>query len=260
MILGDLISRLCVVDVAQEEESLMERCKLLDDDFVTWATRFGPKMSYITTEATSPRLEAFGTEYHLYRNIASAHSWNIYRGARIMLNDRLVEHSWPLIGDLSPNQFGSEYYESLSTLKQMSIDIIASVPFFLGLRQESCIIPPSAGFSGIIWHLFIVASMPLTPDVLCAWIAERLETIGRTLGVHKAITLSRVLRKREETRSKETVRAAELESTIDQVVFEEAQMVNGLPDAKSNGEASNRLHQRALEYLNEMPVHSGGCA
>lgn len=254
MILGDLIARLCVIDVEQEEESILERCKCLDDDFVSWATTFGPKMSYITAKVTSPQPEVFDSEYHLYRNIGSAQSWNIYRGARIMLNDRLVEHSWPLPGDLIPNQYGSaQYYESLSILKQMSMDIIASVPFFLGLRQESSIMPPAAGFSGIIWHLFIVASMSLTSNALRAWIADRLETIGRTLGVHKAITLSSVLRKRQEVRAKEVVNAAELESTIERIGFKERQIVNVLPNTNFN---TSRLHQKAVEYLNEMPVFS----
>jgi len=195
---------------------------------------------YDIVPISGPRRDVWGSEYHIYKDVSCVHQLNIYRASRLMLNDRLIVHS---SANLYNSAMIAQYELSQATVSELSLEILASVPFILGVRHDSVIDPPASGAFAIVWHLFIVASAKDTSYPMRHWITDRLAVIGRTLGFHKAIALATVIQRRDER----IAQIAMLASKLEQVSVGTEQSVDSNPD---------RLSRKAFAYLQEMPHES----
>ena len=95
--------------------------------------------------------------------------------------------------------YESQVLASNSTLLQLSHEICASVPFFLGYSVKSSdrsSRPPPKAVSGnlLLWPLYIAACTGIVSNMMRVWVAGRLSMISDVMGIRQAAPLAYTLK------------------------------------------------------------------
>jgi hypothetical protein len=185
-----LIESLCAIDLEYTE--LLGRCPI---PFI---------YSTVTMDEASD--EVFSDHYHVYSSIWTATIWNYYRCVRILVNELILDQISHVLQH--PEEFPSSwasvpFYQSQllasnSTLQQLSHDICASVPFFLGYSvkpSDRASRPPPKAVSGnlLLWPLYTAACTGIVSDMMRVWVAGRLRFISDVMGIRQAAPLAYTL-------------------------------------------------------------------
>ena len=124
----------------------------------------------------------------------------MYRTARILTQEVIT-------GWLSRKPMPSSALEELQRsqskvlLASLAHDICASVPFILGASRTSIYstrpLNATAG-TGLLWPLYLAATMDQQIAGMRTWIGKRLESIGEIMGIKQAESLANVLKTQKE--------------------------------------------------------------
>ena len=82
-------------------------------------------------------------------------------------------------------------------------------PIYMSQRQSA------ATATGLLWPLYLAATMDLENTGMRAWIITRLELIGSTMGVKQAESLAYVLRTRREITAWDRFEAIQADEVLD---------------------------------------------
>jgi hypothetical protein len=209
-------------------EYLITRLLALEAEYTDLLGRCPIPFLYTTVTLEEPSDEVFGDYYHVYSSIWSASVWNWYRCVRILVNEILIDQmshvlqhpeeypsSWDKV-----SLYQNQIVTSNATLTQLSRDICASVPFFLGYSVKSsdrASRPPPKAVSGslLLWPLYIAACTFLVSDELLGWVAGRLRMIADVMGIRQAVPLAHTLRLKQDLLEWKSEAADEESSVID---------------------------------------------
>ena len=172
-----------------------------ETELAAWAMGLPLSWSYSTAIAADSTDEVFEGYFHIYQDIWTASIWNNYRCIRILVNEyilgyltRLTSATYPFM----PSEHRIQHQQSRNVLSQLASDICASVPFHLGHAhiplQSSLSEPPALGGYVLLWPLYIAATMDGGSKATRLWIAQRLKSIGDTMGIQQALSFSSVLK------------------------------------------------------------------
>ncbi|MCJ1377863.1 hypothetical protein MMC17_000959 [Xylographa soralifera] len=186
----------------------------IDAELADWATRCPVQYVYNTVIIQSRSESVFSDYYHTYDNIWTAWTWNSYRSIRILLNELLLEQlahlsQYPFDYPEPYDEYSSLPYEAQilcckSLLVQLTQDICASVPFYLGYHNQqdglgSVQVPPAAaGGNLLLWPLYTAACTNFVSDMMRSWVIGRLEKIADVMGIRQATALAHLLRIRKD--------------------------------------------------------------
>ncbi|MCJ1314939.1 hypothetical protein MMC15_000253 [Xylographa vitiligo] len=186
----------------------------IDAELADWATRCPIQYVYNTVTIQSPSESVFSDYYHTYETIWAAWAWNSYRSIRILLNEMLLEQlahlsQYPFDYPEAYDEYSVLPYETQilcckSLLVQLTQDICASVPFYLGYHNrhdglESSQVPPAAaGGNLLLWPLYTAACTNVVSDISRSWVIGRLENIAEVMGIRQATALAHLLRIRKD--------------------------------------------------------------
>ena len=214
-----IIGRLCALRATVDgfhnnSPRVITLANLIDSDLEDWKSCLPPDFLYSISRSTNTEYVFSGT-YHVYNNAWAVGVLNLYRCARILTQQVIM--GW-LSRNTMPNAAlkESQRRQSKDLSAKLAHEICASVPFILG-ASEASIYPlrrqSAATATGLLWPLYLAATMDLQATGMRAWIITRLETIGLTMGVKQAESLAHVLQTKREITAWdkfETIQAGEM--------------------------------------------------
>ena len=196
VIIGRLCALRATVDKSHSNSTqVITLANLIDSDLEDWRSRLPPDFLYSTLWSTNTEYVFSGT-YHVYNNTWAVGVLNLYRSARILTQEVIMD--W-----LSRNTMSnaalmeSQERHAKYLFEKLAHEICASVPFIVGasessihsLRRQS-----AATATGLLWPLYVAGVMDLQITGMRAWVITQLELIGLTMGIKQAESLAHVLR------------------------------------------------------------------
>lgn len=180
-----------------------------DEEFENWRRNLPPTWGYKSYRSVDNINDGFNGEYDMYPDLWIASTWNSYRSVRLMLHEALVVATLQHGSDKEKNNLGY----SMSVLGNMSKEIWNSCAYFLGHRRQGTRlcgpaddgISPTPGGYMVLWPLFLSGMLRTTRGPQRRWVTSVIRRIGRTMGIHLAITMANVLDAHEKSFSDEEV-------------------------------------------------------
>lgn len=191
-----------------------QTCKSLDKEIVIWLRElpdqymwktiawepYNPKCDYSKAEVFPGRIDNYG-------DLWIVNFWNVMRCMRIVLSSLMIRcTAW--VNFPADYRTTPEYATTARTCVEAITDIIASVPYQMGLfdkrkdlrnsithSQFGCGEDTSEkGLAGyfLLWPLTCIQGQDYLTDSQRAWVKGRLKSIGSTLGVRYGNMLSQV--------------------------------------------------------------------
>ncbi|KAL2063811.1 hypothetical protein VTL71DRAFT_5616 [Oculimacula yallundae] len=215
--LSDLVIELADFRASVKDGSLskpedIQRCGLkIDGRLSALVDGIPTKYKFEVFSSAGPNHLIWEGFYHVYPSFWAAYFWNNVRTCRMLLHQEIHRQA---------KHFGldseSQSSFSLNIIRQMSLDICASVPQYSGYlpllesfpkvltgsetQSPPKLLPGSSVHAhavySLIWPLLIVGYATKS-DEHRLWIVERARDIGRTTGIHQAFALADVLEKQE---------------------------------------------------------------
>ncbi|KAL7906584.1 hypothetical protein GGI35DRAFT_471110 [Trichoderma velutinum] len=90
----------------------------------------------------------------------------------------------------------AQYDESLCDLHEASSDIFSSVPFYLNFHQKDANSAKPVNGLILMWNLYAAARLQICAGPAREWSIQRLQFMGRSMGIRQATALATVLKKR----------------------------------------------------------------
>lgn len=175
---------------------LVNRAHAIDEDLEDFVSRLPCEFAYITRKIGKSD-DAFLDYYHVYPDLWVTGLWNMYRCARILAHEIILEridsHSMMNIS------LKAQCEKSEVMIAQLSDDIAASVPFYLNgdhLRESSSY-SPKAGMLGqsLLWPLFVIGRVCKPSSSMRIWVVHQMEKIAQITGVQQNISVANLLKK-----------------------------------------------------------------
>ena len=199
-----IIGRLCALRATADrfhDNSIrvITIANLIDSDLEDWKNCLPADFSYSILSSTNTEYVFSGT-YHVYNKTWAIGVLNLYRCARILTQQVIT--GWLIRNTTQTAALKeSQRRQSQDLSAKLAYEICASVPFIVG-ASESSIYPlrrqSAATATGLLWPLYLAATMDLKNTGMRAWIITRLEIIGLNMGVKQAESLAHVLRTKRE--------------------------------------------------------------
>lgn len=175
---------------------LVNRAHAIDADLEDFVNCLPCEFAYIPRKSHKTD-DAFLDYYHVYTDIWFTGLWNMYRCARILAHEIILEridsHSMMTV---SPK---AQCQKSEVMMAQLSDDIAASVPFYLrgDHLRESSSYNPKAGMVGqsLLWPLFVIGRVCKPSSLMRIWVVRQMEKIARITGVQQNISIANFLRR-----------------------------------------------------------------
>ncbi|OCL01595.1 hypothetical protein AOQ84DRAFT_273148, partial [Glonium stellatum] len=212
-IFSDIMIRFINLNVAIKNgnlfnsDAIIASAMQIDSELVKLQSNMPPMWQYQTvfTDADS-ELVAEGF-YHVYSDLWVAQMRNNFRILRMVLNEVIREQ---LLKGYSSNpplftapEYAVQLQLSTNAILLLASEICATVPQHAGyipslvpLHPTGQFVPQAqspesesvraAGCYYLVWPLFMVGRMTVCPDHLRLWVINRLQYIGRTIGMQQA--------------------------------------------------------------------------
>lgn len=251
--LASILSDLCYVRaVVQggagiEAEEIIERCQGIDIQLLEWAAHLPHSTMYTPQYVSEGCHITWEDSYDVYRDISSAYLWNAYRGARLMVNDILIDYL-RRTSESNP-EARAHYRKSIFILKDTIHQIFDSIPFQLGFHLDQPGETPAVGGLFALWYLYLAGSLDIAAGSMREWSIKRLEDIGMKMGIQQALSIAGVLRKR----GKSPLPALEFDSAQSSHLDHERRWDHDIFESLLPKAGIIRLSQKKLRYINEMP-------
>lgn len=189
----------------------------IERDLVAWATSLPPDWSYqvhevhtgtiMHTPAAPPKNPIYGNFLNIYPNVHKARVWDSYRAARLVTNG-IIAGIPPFLslGYRGP-QFSAQQEIADHNVKNLTDEICASVPFYLGKREtdkygtvtaveisdEIKVAEDATARDAflLVFPLCVAAAMSRIPSSQKEWINKQIMILSRLTGSY---TLEKVAR------------------------------------------------------------------
>ncbi|KAH8699043.1 putative C6 finger domain protein [Talaromyces proteolyticus] len=166
------------------------------EDFMYETVTAAPETSFKLTE--SRRIFPLNGIYHIYSSWGVTNVWNVYRYARILINEVILNQLRLMTthpdADPPTQDLKDLCYRSCCLVRSLADDICASVPCLLQLVGSSDqLVKSSAGGLTILFPLFIAGGVDGPEHPKCRWAQECFRIVGRALGIDQALTLADML-------------------------------------------------------------------
>jgi hypothetical protein len=183
-------------------ETVIPALIALDAEYTEWISHLPTEFLFTTVPLIERSDEVFSDHYHVYPSMWVARVWNSYRCIRILINELILDqlnHHFlhPEESTLmweNPSLYESQILASNSMLLQLSHDICASAPYFLGfsnsidpvLRER----PKASCGNMLLWPLYSAAVTQMVSPMMRDWVAGRLRMIAEDMGIKQAAPLA----------------------------------------------------------------------
>ena len=173
----------------------VDRARTIDEDLEDWVDSLPCEYAYMNRKS-GKNDDCLLDHYHVYRDFRITTCWNLYRCARIMCHEIIMDRiDHKSLAAVSPRV---QCRKSEAIMAQLSDDIAASVPFYLQGDHvgESSSYAPKAGVAGqsLIWPLFIIARIPRASSLTSTWAILQMEKIGRVTGIQQNMAVASLLK------------------------------------------------------------------
>ena len=196
-----ILTRLCALRAVKkvdtyEDPAVLTIARGIDDDLVEWMEQIPQWLRY-TTKTSSDAENVLSGFYHVYPSMWIVGGFNLYRCARILTHEFIVQWlNHNTLYDLLQRQ------TSEAILVELNADICASVPCVFGVIDKNgpSNSPSSKTAAGIwiLWPLYLAATMDTATPATRAWVINQLDKLGRIMGIQQALSLGAVLRTQKE--------------------------------------------------------------
>ena len=184
---ADVVSELLAVDASLE----------------SWKTDLKIDWDYQTMQLNDTSDKYFRGMYHIYPSETAAEMWDSYRAVRILIHEIILQYMDNQDDSMLHAGFDEEAapqtYDSVAVIREMSVQICASVPALLGTMPDSeaapterRMVPASRGLS-LLWPLFVMCDTPTVDAELREWVVGRLRVINTTMGIRQAGLMAETL-------------------------------------------------------------------
>jgi len=129
--------------------------------------------------------------YHVYPNTWITGAYNLYRVARILANEVIL--NW-YTHNPGWNNVQLHRRQCETVLARLNADICASVPYASGELGVGESLPRAHVGIALVWPLYLAATMDGVQASTRAWVITRLDKLGHELGIQQAVSLANVLR------------------------------------------------------------------
>ncbi|TKA71325.1 hypothetical protein B0A49_05369 [Cryomyces minteri] len=177
---------------------IMTLAHSVDADLQGWVEQLPLEYAYsIRTCRSSNAVLSESGQYHVYPNIWTLIIWNTYRSARLLTNEILMK--WLPCHSTQTSSFHTMQHRRCEILHaEISSDICASAPYYLGVGNSAGQNPRAAAGSSLIWPLYLTAITDRPPFATRAWVITQLDKIGEIMGIRQATSLANVLKTKYE--------------------------------------------------------------
>ncbi|KAK5992934.1 hypothetical protein PT974_06359 [Cladobotryum mycophilum] len=207
-VLGDIIAKLCSVRaLIRPSQGLnwqgsVGACLGIDEQLRAWSVylRFRGEYTHVGIWLASE--EVYDNQYHVYKDLYIAWLWNLYRVAKIITHETILDVlkleivKSKQLSTGFPSDFIRQYERSLSELRQASSEIFSSVPYHLNFHDQDNTPPRPVNGLLLIWNLYAAARLEIRAGPARHWAMRRLQHIAHTMGIKQAAALACVLKKR----------------------------------------------------------------
>ena len=171
----------------------------LDAQLIDWPEKLDAVWSFETKQKSKAAPEIFGDHYYIYYDLYPAGIWNSYRCVHMMVIQTIMEGmtetahlTFPAV---SPTYI-SVYKDYKASIAKLCSDICASFHYHIyNVDQESATeVGPALGGYYILWGIFSVAMAERSSSVRKKWALNRLEQIGKAMGIQHALGLVELIR------------------------------------------------------------------
>lgn len=197
--LFQIIARLCSLRSVYKPHGevhdtiVLTLAKKIDSDLADYVRGFPDRLQY-TTRRCSISEDVLSDYYHVYPNTWVVGAYNLYRGARILTNELIL--NWYLHNPTWDN-IHVQRRQSETVLARSYADICASVPFAIGDAGNGVSVPRASAGLALVWPLYLAATMDNRQESTRAWVITRLDKLGRVMGIQQAISLANVLKTKD---------------------------------------------------------------
>lgn len=194
-----IMARVCALrsdfkDQKNDGLDFIKRGHAIDADFEDWVNRLPCEFAYMTRKSGKTD-DAFLDYYHVYRDTWTVTVWNLYRCARILTHEVIMEYSDShSMTSVSPK---AQRRKSEVMIAQMTDEIAATVPFGLKgdhVGDDSSYTPNAVVGIALLFPLYVVARVSQRSSWTRTWVIRQLEKIGRITGVQQNTILAKVMR------------------------------------------------------------------
>lgn len=165
----------------------------IDADLAKWSATLPSLYKYSATSMAIGQEDLYPGLCHNYSSLWVAHIWNIYRCARILLNQtitKLITLHLQLISFVPGiSSYGFSLDTSSAVILECTTNIFLSVPFILGdFQREQNASPDLRAVCGLslLWPLYVASAACPAQQPLRKWAIVQLERIGNKAGIQKA--------------------------------------------------------------------------
>ncbi|PWY71242.1 hypothetical protein BO83DRAFT_362616 [Aspergillus eucalypticola CBS 122712] len=173
---------------------LVSKALHLDTDLRSWAMSLGPHWQYSVVDTHSnpksrPQIPLHSDTYHVYKTVGVVSMWNHYRQTRIIIHEMIRSMALPLWGLQGTSECQQMVLNSIDTIKQMTDDICASVPYHFVSGEVTF-----TAVVRLLWPLFVAGDCASSDPATKEWIIRTLEHIGNATGIQQALGMAKMLR------------------------------------------------------------------
>ncbi|PYH67976.1 Zn(II)2Cys6 transcription factor [Aspergillus vadensis CBS 113365] len=173
---------------------LVSKALHLDTDLRSWAMSLGPQWQYSVVDTHSnptsrPQFPLHSDTYHVYKAVGVVSMWNHYRQTRIIIHEMIRSMALRLWGLQGTSECQQIVFDSIDTIKQMTDDICASVPYHFVSGEVTF-----TAVVRLLWPLFVAGDCASSEPATKEWIVRTLEHIGDTTGIQQALGMAKMLR------------------------------------------------------------------
>lgn len=176
---------------------VVKSASLFDTELENWERNLPEKWKFAVTESSDTR-NTFNGKYMVYNDVWAARDLNHYFWGRLLVNEMIMRHSsrptTPSSDDLRR--------QALETISRMATGICAGAASQIGVFRDGLLsssgamsrLPPLNGVFMLLFPLTIAGGAGGVPDGVHDWVIQRLQKIGRSMGIQRALELIPKLR------------------------------------------------------------------
>ncbi|KAI1374675.1 hypothetical protein F4677DRAFT_164020 [Hypoxylon crocopeplum] len=202
---------------------IVQQFLILENAFDGLESRLLKAFPFTENRGEFPPAAVFRGKWHTYHETWGARTWNHYRWARVLVNQRLVNFitEYPISANqIIPTLRRARCY---ITIERLAEDILISapshwhhpmlasedVPKFEAGGQSNA---GAVGLPSLLWHLTTAGCAPNVPPEFWDWAYNSLLTVWKQMGMQHAKALSEMM---EEHRAKQEKEAIEQDMKIE---------------------------------------------
>lgn len=170
----------------------VESALLFDTELENWERNLPDKWKFVVRESSDTH-NSFNGKYMVYNDdVWAARDLNHFFWGRLIVNEMILRH----LSRLRTPTSNDPRQQALETISRMGTGICAGAAsqmgLFVGLLSPPGAmsrLPPLNGVFMLLFPLTIAGSAGGVPDEVHEWVIQRLQKIGRTMGIQRALEL-----------------------------------------------------------------------